>query len=332
MAAQKGIGRLQQIGIAKEVTRGTSPASAAYWIPFSEASPESKIENVKDNQVYGIIEDHISETRVKNWMQGDIAAAVRDIHTGLIFKSLLGTEVEATKAGESAVYTHTFTVGETAQHPSISFYKHDPLAAQDYTYANGVIDKLDLDFSLKKFINYKASIMAQAGVQASTLTPANTAENYFVPQYLAAGFATNLAGLSSPTIVALKSAKITIDQSIEMQEVLGNITPLDFLNKDFKITGSFEAIWKGETDFFTNYIANTYQAMQLQAINTDVNIGTGSHPTVTIQMAKCIFTELTKPIKIDDLIYQTIKFDAAYSLGDTQMINIVLTNTLSTAY
>jgi hypothetical protein len=332
MSAQKGIGRVISFGICKEATRGTSPSTASYWVPYADASPESKIENVKDVQAYGIIEDHVNETRVKNWMQGDFSAYVRDTHFGLILKSLFGSEAVATHAGESIVYDHTFTVGESAQHPSLSFYKHDPLAAQDYTYANGVIDKLDLDYSLKKYIQYKASIMAQAGVQVSTLTPSTTAENYFVPQYLSAGFASSLSGLSSPTVVALKSMKLSIDQSVESQDVLGSLSPADFLNKDFKISGTFEAIWKGEADFFANYIANTYQAMQLKAVNSDVTIGSTSHPTLTIQLAKCWFEEVTKPIKIDDLVYQTVKFSAAYSTGDTQMGNAVLTNLVSSAY
>ena len=332
MAAQKGIGRLIQLGIGKETTRGTAAGSAAYWIPFTYASPESKIENVKDDQAYGLIEDHISETRVKNWFEGDLKSYVRDTHFGLILKSILGSEAVALKAGESTVYNHTLTVAENAQHQSITLFKHDPLAAQDYTYANTVVHKLDIEYVLKKFISYSASLKGQNGVQVSTLTPANTAENYFVPQYLTFGVAANLAGLSSATVIALKNAKLTIDDDVEDQEVLGSLSPADFLNKSFKVEGTLEAIWKGETDFFANYIANTPQAMQLSAVNTDVTIGTSSHPSLVIQFAKCYFEEVTKPIKVGDVVYQTIKFNAVYSLSDSQMINAVLTNTLSTAY
>jgi hypothetical protein len=394
----KGIGRLIQIGIAKEATRGTAQSSATYWVPFSDAAPESKIENVTDDSVYGIIEDSVSQTRVKNWMEGDIAAPVRDTHFGLILLSLLGAQTVATHSGESIVYDHKFTVGESAQHQSLTLFKHDPLSGQDYSYALTVVNKLEIDYVLKKFINYKATIAGQAGVQQSNFTPANTTENYFVPQYLTFKIAPTFTGLTGgltatgtgtstihitalsintnllqigmtvtgtnvplgativkivsstafdlssattgapgtltfgPAVIQMKSAKVTINENVEHQEVLGNLSPADFLNKQFSVEGTLEAIWENESDFFTQYIANTYQAISLDAVNTDVVLGSATHPELRIQLARAYLTELTKPIKINDLVYQQLKFKAVYSLTDTEMLDILLTNLTSGTY
>ena len=333
MSAQKGIGRLIQLGVAAEVSRGTAVTLPAYWIPWGpDAAIESKIENAKDAQAYGIIEDHVNETRVKDWVEGSFSYNLRDQSLGPLLKSLFGQDTKTTHAGESVVYDHKFTILESAQHPTITLSKSDPLAAQNYYYANGVIHKMELNYELKKFINAKFSFAALKGQQISNQSsPSNTTENYFVPQYLTLSLASTYGGLPGSAL-SVKSAKITFDENVEHQEVLGNTQPADFLNKEFKVEGTIEAIWKGEADFFSNYIANTVQAIELKAVNTDVTIGNSTHPTLDVKLAKCYFQAVDKPMKVGDLVYQTIKFSAAYSLSDAEMLDITLTNTVSGAY
>ena len=70
MAAQKGIGRLVQVGIAKETTRGTAISSAAYWTPWNDLTLDEKKEFAVDSQSYGIVEDNVNLTQVKKWSQG----------------------------------------------------------------------------------------------------------------------------------------------------------------------------------------------------------------------------------------------------------------------
>ena len=209
----------------------------------------------------------------------------------------------------------------------------------DYSYANGVIEKLEINFALKQFIQFTASFMAQSGVVQSTFTPSTTTENRFLPQYLVAGFAPTLAGVQGtltatgtcsthhprhrpfhhrprslrvgmtvtgtnipanttivtivsctafdlsaastgsatsytfgPAVVALKSAKVTFNSNVESQDVLGNLSPADFLNKEFSIDGTFECIWQNESDAKTAFMGPTAQAMSLIATNTDVTI------------------------------------------------------------
>ena len=135
--------------------------------------------------------------------------------------------------------------------------------------------------------------------------------------------------MNAASAIAIKNLKLTIDDNVESQDVLGNTSPVDFLNKEFKIEGTLEAIWQNEADFKTNYIANTPQALRLDLINSDVTIGTAAHPEIKIDLAKVYFSELTRPIKTKDLVYQTLKFKAAYSLSDAQMIKIICTNAVA---
>ena len=318
------------MGLAKEVTRGTAVSTAAFWTPWNDLTLDEKKEFATDEQSYGIIEDSVNLTQIKKWSQGSIQGNVQDQSSGLLFYSMFGGYAHALHSGETTVYDHTFTVGESAQHQSLTFFLHDPLSAADYSYANGVVEKLEINMALKKFIDFNATVKALSGASQSTFTPSTTAENRFVPQYLTAKFAATYAGIGSGTTVALKSAKVTINANVEDQDVLGSTSPADFLNKEFTVDGTFEAIWKNEVDFKTAFMGPTPQAMRLDIKNTDVTLGTSTNPELILDFAKVTFQELGRPFKVKDLVYQTMKFKAVYSTTDTLMMKATLTNAVTT--
>ena len=396
----KGIGRLFSIGIAKETTRGTAIASASHWLPFSDASIDEKFENATQDEAYGIIEDSVGQSRVKNWAEGTLKVPLTDLSLPLILLSMFGANADTTHAGETTVYDHTTKVGQSAQHQSLTLFIHDPLSAADYSHALGVIHKAELDVELKKFADLSLSVKALKGVSQSSFTPSIAAENRFLPQYMAFSYAPTTAGVNgtltatgtaastihvtglsistgllnvgmsvsatnlaagatitkivsasafdlsvattgaigtmtfSGAVVQLKSFKMSVDSNIEDDEVLGTVAPVDFLNKEFKVEGTFEAIWQNESDFKTVALATPTvgQAMLVDIKNTDVSIGVvPSHPEVKITFDQVYFTEFSRPIKIKDLVYQTVKFKATYNTTNSEMLNIVTTNTSATA-
>jgi hypothetical protein len=396
----KGIGRLFSIGVAAESTRGTAQSSANHWLPFSDASLDEKFNNATQDEAYGIIEDSVGQFRVKNWAEGTLKVPLTDLSAPLLFKAILGASADTTHAGETTVYDHKATVGESAQHPSLTFFLHDPLSGVDYSHALGVIHKMDLDVELKKFAELSLSVKALKGVSQSAFTPSIAAENRFLPQYMAFASAPTVAGangtltgtgtcstsihitglsintsllkigmtvtgtniptgativtiVSSTAVdlsiastgsatsytfggapVQLKSFKLSIDENVEDDEVLGAVAPVDFLNKEFKVSGTIEAIWQNESDFKTQSLAtpNVAQSLVVTIKNTDVSIGVvPSHPTVTVTLDQVYYTEFSRPLKIKDLVYQTVKFVAAYSTTNSEMLNIVTTNTASTS-
>jgi Phage tail tube protein len=314
----KIIGRQFQFGFAKETSRGTV-AAPTYWVPFNDLTIDEKQEKVFDAQSYGIIEDSVAALTTKKWAEGSLAGNVYDTTFGLILYSLLGTLTShSAHSGETTVYDNIFNVQEGAQHKSLTFAVHDPAAGQDYAYANGVISKLEIKYALKQFVQYTASLMAQAGTTESAYTPSTTTENRFVPQYLTL----TVGG----TTIKVKSASISIDQNVEAQDVLGSLSPADFLNKEFKVDGQIEAIWQNESDFKTAFLANTAQDFKFDLKNTDVTIGSAANPELILEMPQCYITDLGRPIKVKDLIYQTIKFRATYSLSSSYMLKATLTN------
>ncbi len=326
--SSKGIGRLVQVGLGKESARGTAVA-ASYWTPWNDLTIDEKKEFAVDDQSYGIIEDSTNLTQTKKWAQGSIQGNVLDQSFGLILYGMFGTLTShSAHSGETIVYDNVFNIGESAQHQSLTFSLHDPLSAQDYQYANGVVEKLELSMELKKFISYNASIKALSGATHSAFSPSTTTENRFVPQYLTAKFASAYSTITGGggTSVSLKSAKVTFNANVEDQDVLGSVAPADFLNKEFSVEGTLEAIWQNESDFKTAFMGPTAQAMRLDIKNSDVTIGSASSPELTLDFPKVTFKELGRPFKVKDLVYQSISWKAVYSIADTLMAKATLTN------
>lgn len=323
----KGIGRILQVGIAKETTRGTAPAAADLYIPFSDVSFDDKWENALDEQSKGIIEDSNGQSRVKNDAEGKLTAPIEDQSFPLIIYSALGSYTKSTNSDVSAaVVNHTFTVGQSAQHQSLAYYIDDPLSGADYKFANGAIDSLEINYEMKKFLEFTINVKSKAGASA-TLTPSSTAQNRFLPQHLTFKVASTYATLSTGTTVSLKNLKIKVAKNVESDDVLGSAAPADFLNKQFIIEGTIEALWQNESDFKTAALAGTAKAVRIDLVNTDVTIGTAANPQFRIDLAKVIFTELTRPLVLNDLVKQTLKFNAHYSTTDSLMVSMLAVNT-----
>jgi hypothetical protein len=130
----------------------------------------------------------------------------------------------------------------------------------------------------------------------------------------------------TPVTIALKSAKLTINANVEDQEVLGSLNPADFLNKEFSVEGTMECIYQNNSDFKDQFMGPYPLAIRLDIKNTDVTLGTATNPELILDMPKCTIQELGRPFKVKDLVYQTIKFKALYSVTDTLMLKATLTN------
>lgn len=328
MPLTRGIGKQIQVGISRETTRGAASAVATFWLAADDWSLDEKWKNAQDVQVYGIIESEQSETRVKAWSEGSLKVPISANSSGLLLYSMFGAVTTSTKVGETVVFNSAFTVAQNVQHQSVTLFMHDPIVSVDYVYANTVVTKMDIDYSLGKFVEITASIKGMKGSSVATLTPAQIVETRFVPQYLTFSQAANNAALPGSTI-KIKSLKLSINSNEEDDDVMGSISPRDFLNKEFKVEGTIEAIWQNESDFKTNSIANTPQAMRISMVNSDVTIGSTSNPALVIDLAKVYVTDFSKPFKIKDIMYQTIKFNAAYDPTPAFMIRGTLTNTVA---
>lgn len=320
----KFIGRLADIGIKKEASRGTPESTATFWLPKVALTLDDEVEQVVDESSIGVIEDSPNASVVGKIAVGELEGVVHDNSFGLILLSALGG-LSTSGPSQSTVYTHTYSVQEDAQSDSLTLFLDDP--NQDYTFALGMIDSLEINAMLGEYVKYTAGFRAKAGA-TGTHTPSYTLGNNFLPQHGTLGYATTLSGLSSPTTVNIRSYKLTINKNLEDDRKLGSLDPVDILNKQLSVEGSLELVFDANT-FKTQMLADTSLAVRLTLTNTDVTIGSSLNPKLTITLAKCKFSKFEKKYENDGIVVATVDFKAFYSASDSQMIAVELVNTTS---
>ncbi len=322
----KFIGRTADIGIAKEAVRGTAETAASYWLPKLSMSYDDTIEEVVDESSVGVIEDSVNSVIVGKSGEGEIEGNIYDKSFGLVLLSALGG-VSTSGPAETTVYTHTFTIAQSAQHQALTIFQDD--GNQDYKYALAMISQLDLDIALGQFSKFVAQFRSKVGATA-TLTPSYTAENHFLPQHGSIKIATNIAGLGAASVIDVRSIKLSINKNVEDDRKLGSVDPADILNKQPSIEGSVELVFNSET-FKTQMLASTAQAMRIRLTNTDVTIGSTLNPQITIDLAKVKFSNFKRNYGNNDIVTATVDFKAFYDTTTSSMISVEVKNT-ATSY
>lgn len=317
----KFIGRLADIGIAKETTRGTVETTATFWLPKMSFSYDDQIEQHVDESSIGVIEDSADAVVVGKFASGEFEGKIGDKSIGLLLLATLGS-VSTTGPSQTSVYTHTFSVQEDAQSDSISIFLDDP--NQDYKYALGMIDSAEFDFSLGQYAKIMASFRSKVGATA-TLSPSYSAENNFLPQHGVFKYADEGGDLGAGTEVNLRSAKISISKNVEDDRKLGSLDPVDILNKQLSVEGSLELVFDAVT-LKTFMLADTAKAVRIQFTNTDVTLGASLNPKITIDLAKVKFSDFTKNYGNDDIVTATVNFKGLYSISGSKMITAELVN------
>lgn len=326
------IGRKFNIGIGAEGTRGTV-TTASYWIPKTDFAVEDKIATVVHDGSLGVIEDADTQEITQKYSEGTIAGRITDISFGLILAATLGTDTKTTTSGETTVYDHTLTVAESATHQSLSVIVSEPNAtgSSSLNYALCMIDTLEIDFAVGAWAMFKTTFRGNSKGTAAA-TPSFTAENAFNPQYCKAYFASAYSGLDAASAVNVRKVTLTISKNIEDDLTIGSLAPVDRYNKQFSIEGTMELVYNDRTYVDTDMLGDLVQAIRIKMANSGVTIGSTSNPTVQISLARCKITEVARSNKNNDVMLQTIKFKAFYSVSDSLMVSALVRNTLSTAY
>ena len=319
-------GRRFNIGIGRESTRGTARA-VQRWLPRTELTFDEKVEHAKNESVFGVIENQTDADVVKTFAEGSISGLIDDASIGYILYGALGT-VNTTGPTDTA-YSHAFTVAQTAQIQSLTLTASEPNAqtTASLLFPLAVIDTLDLDFEVGQYPTYSASFMSNVS-SATSATVSYTAPANFKPQDGTVKIATTYAGLSSGTTYAVRKASISISKNVEDDHNIGSVAVTDRLNKQFGVTGSIEMVYDARTNI-TEMLTNATRAIQIEFTNTNKTIGVSTNPKLTIKLAKVKLVEVARNIGSDDIVMQTLNFEAFYSLTDSRMIDVTLVNDVS---
>lgn len=316
-------GRLVDVGLGKETTRGTL-VTASKWIAKQNLTLQDKAEVAFDENGLGRLEMMQGADVVKQWAEGSIEGTLRDDTFGLILLALFGSVSDAAHSGETTVYDHTFSVANSNQHQSLSVIIKD--ANQTIGLALSALESLEIDYALNKYVTYTATFKARKGA-TTTGTVSYTAENRFRPQDFTAKFATAIAGLGAASAVKIKNLKLKFTKKVEDYQALGNIDLEDLHNTTFGVELTLELMWEDTT--YKDYVFNgTKMACSIDLKNLGVSLGVvPTRPQLTFTFAQLAFKDFSKSVPLDDMVTQTITAEALYSLSAASEVTAVLTNT-----
>lgn len=322
-------GRRSGIGLSKESSRGVTGASVDYWLPFAAYSFNEKVQKVRDDSGFSVIETPRTADIVKAWNEGDIEFNVRDLSFGLILLNLFGTETFATNTPESGVGQHTFTVAQSNQHQSLSVYKKTPI--ETLVSTGCMINQFQLRAVLDQYVRCNIGLMGKM-FAADSAAISYVTENRFRPQDVQVKIAATANELAGASVQAtMRSMTITVNKNVQEYQGLSSVTPVDFVNRGYEVRLEFELAL--ETTTFKNYtLLNQLRAMSIKLINNDVIIGTSTKPNLELILDQIDFD----PFDIDEALENVaiIKMTgiAHYNQTNSRMWRAILQNGRNSAY
>jgi len=322
-------GRRNDFGISKETTRGTTAASADYWLPYAVYSFSEKVLKVRDDTGLGTIETPRGSDIIKRWTEGDVEFNIRDQSIGLILLALFGKETFDDDAPESDVGTHTFTIAASNQHQSLSIWKKNPI--ETLQAGNAVLTSFSLNAVLDQYLRATIGVVGKL-FGNDTDTVAYVAENKFRPQDVAIKLAATeneLAGANALTTI--RNLSLEINKNVEDYQGLGDVDPIDWVNKDFEVTGNFEIAFENDT-YKDLTLLNQLRAMSVKVTNAGVYAAGTTNPSLELILDQVDFEDPDVDEANENVAILTANFVGHYSQTNSRMIRAILINGRNTAY
>jgi hypothetical protein len=310
------IGRLADIGIAKESSRGVGVA-AQYSIPKANFTFNDKSNKARSGESLGHISGNGSQSIVtQRFSEGSIDGEVNINSFGLLLLSTFGS---VSTTNPSGAYKHAYTLSNSNQHQSLSVHIND--AVEDRIFEGCMVDSLELEINREDVVKFTCGLKGKKG-QTSSYTPSYTTADYkFVGRDLTFKVAANTAALSAASALSVKELKLTINKNAEHNFVLGTLEPEDIFNKQITIQGSVTIDFTDTT--FRDYMLNgTYRACSIYLNNGRDTIGSNT-PQLYLEFPLVDWSEWEVNYENDEIVTQTINFNVLYDVTNSQLISSV---------
>lgn len=309
----KFTGRLYEVGIGKETSRGTGVAPD-FWIPKTSLSFDDKISKALTAGSYGHISDApFTGQIVSKWAEGDIEGEVNANSFGLILLALCGTV--NTDGPTDSAYTHSYTIENDVDPDSLSIQTHDPIG--DLRFRLAMINSLSMEVTLGEMVKFTANFISKVHQDIGTASPSYSRDHRFVSKDLTLKVADDVGSLSAASKLSVKNLTIEFARNVERIDILGTPEPEDILSKGFRITGTIELNYEDRT--WRDYMVDgSVKAMQIK-LESSKTIGATAVPTLDIQFPKVHFEEWEPALGLDDISSQSINFDVMFDLANTRL-------------
>lgn len=315
------------LGVGVEDTRGTEVTPQG-WIP-ARTPTGINVQVVKallkESKGSGVSSQG-SEV-VQRMASGNLEFNLRSEMIGYILKSLLGKCTTSTTY--ETVKSHLFEVltGD-AQFPALSLGL-SRTGVQDYVYNGAVVKSLELRTPVDDLVNATIEFEARDEAEHADYTTSFESTDYlFRPYDVEIKIADDISGLGAANAINLKELNLSIKNNASGQQHIGSITPTDILAGIIEITGSMKLNYSDDT-YHDLFKAGTVKALQITLERSDIDLEGGYTPKIVIQMAKVSLESLTEDRPMDDIVTETINFQAHYDNTEEEAINITVQNTIA---
>ena len=319
----KFIGRLADIYIGRETTRGTGVA-AAFALPKSLFSLDLKTLTAPSTMGYGSIGEGNQQLVAQRWAQGAIEGDVLSKPFGLFLYALLGSCSSGSLIDSS--YIHTFSLLNSNAHPSLSIYKSDEVNSELFELS--MLNTLELKVKPDSLVTFNAEFWSKEPQDSKDPNAAPGAIAYvadakFLGRHVTVKMATLTSGLAAATAMSVKSLTLKFNKNLVNNFVLGTLGPEDIINQKFEITGEIELDYDATT-YKTIAKAGTYEALRIDMNNIDAQLGAvlaTSSPEFLIDLSR-VFIDAWEPNYPNDaLVGQKFTFRALYDITNSNIIN-----------
>lgn len=316
------IGRLGSVGIGVEGTRGTGVA-ADFWVPLQGYDYDDKVAYAKNDSGLGNIAENNESDIISEWAEGSYDGKVFDTSIGAEFTALFGQAPVSTEIGSTDVFNHVYNLANNNQHKSLSLGYKD--SNENLRYALAMMDSFSMEGALENYLKRTVNFKSK---KASTVSNsvAYTEENEFIPSYIEFIMADDTSGLDAAQGIGIRSFTLDINKNVEVLYNLGSLEPLDIVNKQFAITGKFEAYFDSTT-YKTWANTGVRKALRIEITNPTVIGSSGSNtPKIKIDMDKIKFESHERAWDLNEVMLQTVNFEAFYDINSGKIITATLTN------
>lgn len=314
------IGRQIQVGIGVETTRGTAVTTADKWVKKVTANIVPRTEKIVDDTTRGVLEDSQGARVVRQWFEGELAGVLHADVFGYLLYNLYGTVSSSNVAG--SVYSHDFSLQQSIEHPTLSFFRKDGTVNQD-VFGGGMISTLEVSASTDDFVRFTANVMAKTGATNSD-TPSYDTEYDFIARDITVKIASSEAGLSGATAVPLKTLSIRYDVGAIPDYVFGAKTPADIYNAMMGIEIEFTKNYE-DTTYEDLYNADTYRYMQV-TIEGEADLGSSNYPTIDWIFNRVQVQDWNRSGDANSLVEETVVLKSFYNGTDGEQSTVTLQN------
>lgn len=323
------IGRLVDVGLARESSRGTGVVPA-YYLPRTVFTVEDKVTKVNERSSYGNIGYEGNDAPVAlKWAEGDIELPLFDRSFGLFLYALLGSL--STSGPSDSLYTHTFSLAQNSQHQSLTIAVKEQGLSTSMLFQLAMIEKLEINIVPDEIVTCRVTFMSKRSKDYSFSNASVIAENKFIGRHLTFKLASLTSGLTAASNIPLKKLTLRFEKRLKTDFVLGTVDPEDILNQAFSIEGDLELNLEDKT-YRALMLDGSYRAVRIDLTNTDALIGVSSRPQFTLDLSRVHFDAWESDRPNDEISMQKLTFKALYDITNGNIINSCTLKNAASSY